>query len=242
VSRRTFSPQTIGGGNRVQCVGRALMLIVQTDRRRCRFDSPRDTTACSKRGGVELLWQVAPNSTTAVPSAQKICSRVSPDNSIIANFRFHRVEVGWSRAQSSTAGRGTAGCNCSPVTSAWPTTISTGCYKSLSRPTTIAAHIAPAFVWGRFSRRAEISKARANMRGGPRIELVGRELALAAQQLETFRGHDEMQKTLLGADRAVALGYVRQVGGDAKSKPPAMAAPFKRSHALHPFSARAHRR
>jgi hypothetical protein len=32
---------------------------------------------------------------------------------------------------------------------------------------------------------------------------------------------------------------VRQVGGDAKSNPPAMAAPFERSHALHPFSARA---
>src|ERR1700691_234350 len=78
--------------------------------------------------------------------------------------------------------------------------------------------------------------------GGPRIELVGRELALAAQQLEMFRRHDEMQKTLLGADRAVALGDVRQVRGDANSNPPAMAAAFKRSHALHPFSAHAHRR
>jgi len=77
--------------------------------------------------------------------------------------------------------------------------------------------------------------------GGPRVELVGRELALAAQQLEMFRRHDEMQKTLLGADRAVTLPDVRQVGGDAKSNPPAMAAPFERSHALHPFSARAHR-
>ena len=63
--------------------------------------------------------------------------------------------------------------------------------------------------------------------GGPCVELVSRELVLAAQQLETFRRHDEMEKALLGADRAVALGYVRQVGGDTKSNPPAMAAPFK---------------
>jgi hypothetical protein len=71
--------------------------------------------------------------------------------------------------------------------------------------------------------------------GGQRVELVGGELVLAAQQLEMFRRDDEMQKTLLGADRAVALGDMRQVGGDAKSNPPAMAAAFERSHALHPF-------
>ena len=55
----------------------------------------------------------------------------------------------------------------------------------------------------------------------PVIELVGRELAPATQQLEMFRRHDEMQKALLGADRAVALGDMRKVGGDAKSNPPA---------------------
>ena len=70
---------------------------------------------------------------------------------------------------------------------------------------------------------------------GPRVELISRELVLPAQQLETFGRHDEMQKALFGADRAVALGDVRQVGGDTKSNPPAMAAPFERSHALHPF-------
>jgi hypothetical protein len=43
-----------------------------------------------------------------------------------------------------------------------------------------------------------------------------------------------MQKTIFGANRAVALGDVRQVGGGAKSNPPAMAAAFERSHAFFP--------
>src|SRR6516165_9544252 len=42
--------------------------------------------------------------------------------------------------------------------------------------------------------------------GGQRVELVGGELVLAAQQLEMFWRDDEMQKTFFGADRAVALG------------------------------------
>src|SRR2546428_1748218 len=71
--------------------------------------------------------------------------------------------------------------------------------------------------------------------GGSRVELVGRELVLAAQQLEPFRRHDEMQKAFLGADRAIALGDVREVRSDAKANAAAMAAPFEHSHALHPF-------
>ena len=70
--------------------------------------------------------------------------------------------------------------------------------------------------------------------GGPRVELVSGELVLAAQQLKMFRRDDEMQKTFFGADRTVALDDVRQVGGDAKSNPPAMAAAFERSHAFFP--------
>jgi len=49
--------------------------------------------------------------------------------------------------------------------------------------------------------------------GGQRVELVGGELVLAAQQLKMFRRDDEMQKTFFGADRTVALEDVRQVGG-----------------------------
>jgi len=53
--------------------------------------------------------------------------------------------------------------------------------------------------------------------GGQRVELVGGELVLAAQQLKMFRRDDEMQKTFFGADRTVALDDVRQVGGDGVS-------------------------
>ena len=55
-------------------------------------------------------------------------------------------------------------------------------------------------------------------------------------RLLMFRRGDEMQKTFFCADRAVALGDVRQVGGDAKSNSPAMAAAFERSHALRLLS------
>src|SRR6516162_216999 len=53
--------------------------------------------------------------------------------------------------------------------------------------------------------------------GGQRVELVGGELVLAAQQLKMFRRDDEMQKNFFGADRTVALDDVRQVGGDGVS-------------------------
>jgi hypothetical protein len=82
--------------------------------------------------------------------------------------------------------------------------------------------------------RAARRSAAEGVLGGLCVEPVGGELFLAARQLELFRRHDEVQKTILVADRAVALGDVRQVDGGSKPTSPAVAAAFERSHALHP--------
>jgi hypothetical protein len=58
------------------------------------------------------------------------------------------------------------------------------------------------------------------------IEPVDRQRIPAADQLEFFRRHDEMQETFLGAYRAIAIGDARQVRGDAEPHPAAMAAAF----------------
>lgn len=55
------------------------------------------------------------------------------------------------------------------------------------------------------------------------IEAVCRQHLLAAEQFELLRRHDEMQESLLGADRAIALGDAVEIGGDAKAHPAAMA-------------------
>src|SRR5262249_60291055 len=56
------------------------------------------------------------------------------------------------------------------------------------------------------------------------IEAIGRQRILAADELERILRHDEMQKTLFAADRAVALRHPRQIRGHAKAHAPTMAA------------------
>src|SRR5262249_22658304 len=58
------------------------------------------------------------------------------------------------------------------------------------------------------------------------IEAVSGQRILAAQELECVGRHDEMQKTLFAANRAIALGDARQIRRYAKAHPPAMAAAF----------------
>src|SRR5262245_8853508 len=55
------------------------------------------------------------------------------------------------------------------------------------------------------------------------VELVGGQIVLAADELEQLPRHDQMQEALLAADRAVALGHTRKVGGDAKAHATTMA-------------------
>ncbi len=58
------------------------------------------------------------------------------------------------------------------------------------------------------------------------VELIGRELLAALQQLELRGRHDQMQDALLGADRAVAFEQIGQVGAHPKPHPAAMTTAF----------------
>src|SRR5690349_897657 len=60
--------------------------------------------------------------------------------------------------------------------------------------------------------------------GDASVEAIRRQRILAAKELEGIRRHDEMEKTFLAADRAVALGDPRQIRGYAKAYAPTMAA------------------
>src|SRR5262245_26439611 len=61
---------------------------------------------------------------------------------------------------------------------------------------------------------------------GAGVKLIGREIVLAADQLELLRRHDQMQEPLLAADRAIAIGDAVEIGGDAETHPAAMTAAF----------------
>src|SRR5258708_30636366 len=50
---------------------------------------------------------------------------------------------------------------------------------------------------------------------GPGIELVDRQITLAAEQLELLRRHDQVQNSFFGADRAIAFGHGREIRGNA---------------------------
>src|SRR5262249_8179650 len=58
--------------------------------------------------------------------------------------------------------------------------------------------------------------------GGTGVELIRRQCIRAARELELLRPYNQMQKALLGADRAIALGHARKVGGDAETHASAM--------------------
>src|SRR5262245_2978909 len=45
------------------------------------------------------------------------------------------------------------------------------------------------------------------------IELVGGQIVLAADELEAFRRDDQVQNSLLGADRTIAIDHRCEVGG-----------------------------
>src|SRR5882724_6180378 len=68
------------------------------------------------------------------------------------------------------------------------------------------------------------------MLGDLGVELIGREIARALQQIEPLGRHDQVPDALLGADRAVADGDAVEVGGDAEAYAAAMASAF---HGLH---------
>jgi hypothetical protein len=51
---------------------------------------------------------------------------------------------------------------------------------------------------------------------GPGVELIRRQLIPAAEKLESFRLHDQMQESFLGAYRAVAISHARQICRDAE--------------------------
>ena len=58
--------------------------------------------------------------------------------------------------------------------------------------------------------------------GDAGIEAVCGERILAAKELERIQRHDEMEKTLFAADRAIAFGHPRKIRGDAKAHASAM--------------------
>ena len=64
------------------------------------------------------------------------------------------------------------------------------------------------------------------MLGGAGVELVGGQIVFAAYQFELLGRHDEMQKALLGAHRAIAIRDAAEIGGDRKTHPAAVAAAF----------------
>jgi hypothetical protein len=65
---------------------------------------------------------------------------------------------------------------------------------------------------------------------GTGVELVGRKIVLSADQFELCGRHDQMQKPLLVADRAVAFRDAIEFGGHAKAHPTAVAAAFECLH------------
>ena len=63
------------------------------------------------------------------------------------------------------------------------------------------------------------------------VERVGRQRFGAADKLELFRRHDQVQKALLGADRAIAVGDARQIRRHLEAHAAAMtAAGHRRRH------------
>jgi hypothetical protein len=64
----------------------------------------------------------------------------------------------------------------------------------------------------------------------PGVEPVGREIIVAADELELITRHDQMQKALLGTDRAIAVRDPIKIGADTKTHPPAMASTAKGFH------------
>src|SRR5262245_5701045 len=71
---------------------------------------------------------------------------------------------------------------------------------------------------------------------GPGVELIRRQIVRAADELEPFRRHDQMQKSFLGAYRAVAIGHAREIGRDAEPHASAMASAFHRLEHGRPIS------
>src|SRR5262245_18931936 len=55
------------------------------------------------------------------------------------------------------------------------------------------------------------------------VEPIGGQRVRTADELELFGRHDEMQKALFGADRAIAFGDTRKIRRDAETHAPAMA-------------------
>src|SRR5215469_6776264 len=62
--------------------------------------------------------------------------------------------------------------------------------------------------------------------GGIGVELVGREILLALQQLELLGRHDKVEDPLFRADRAVTLEQLSQFGAYPKPYAPAVASAF----------------
>jgi hypothetical protein len=58
--------------------------------------------------------------------------------------------------------------------------------------------------------------------GRPGVELVARQIVLAAKQLELLRRYDKVKEALLCTDRAVALSDAIETGRDAKAHTAAM--------------------
>ena len=61
---------------------------------------------------------------------------------------------------------------------------------------------------------------------GPGIELIGGKIVLTAQELELLGWYDQVQNSFLGANRAIAFGHPRQIGGDTEAHPAAVAFAF----------------
>jgi len=64
----------------------------------------------------------------------------------------------------------------------------------------------------------------------PGVEPVGREIIIAADELELISRHDQMQKSFFGTDRAIAVRDPIKIGADSESHPPAMASAAKGFH------------
>src|SRR5262249_16388013 len=64
----------------------------------------------------------------------------------------------------------------------------------------------------------------------PGVEPIGREIIVAADQLELITRHDQVQKSLLRPDQTVAVGHPSKISADTKTPPPAMASAAKGFH------------
>src|SRR5262249_59012998 len=61
---------------------------------------------------------------------------------------------------------------------------------------------------------------------GPSVELVRRQIVLAADEFELLRRHDQVQNSFLGANRAIAIAHGRKIGRDTEPHASAMASAF----------------